>query len=234
MVDILEDPIVERPLEDLEIVKRETIEAPPEFATVFHESLTSRLKQINDKGLIPGKEANIMSNDPMQRKNKIIDDVRPPQIVEKGISRSNLYGYLSLEEGHGLLGATERFAARNSGRDKDELRREYPGEVLELKVDPANVYVADMGIINDIQDVMDRSGLPLERVAAVEGEDYWKNLLTLKDFLDWFQKEPGGYDWQPAAFIRQEGAPDSLPERVRLPEVLIPNPVPSEHIKVLA
>lgn len=235
MLDTQEAPITERPLEDLAIVKREIIESPPEFATVFHETLTDRLPQIDSEGLIPGKEANIMSNDLMQRKNKEIDEVRPPEIVEKGISRSNLYGYLSLEEGHGLMGATERFVARNAGRNKDELRQEHPGEVLELKVDPSKVYIADMGYINDIQDTMDRRrDLSLERVAAGWGEDYWKSVMTLKEFQEWFQKAPGEYDWQPSTYIRQEGAPDSLPETVRLPEVLIPTPVPPAHIRALS
>lgn len=234
MIDGQESTVVERPLEDLAIAKRETIDAPSEFATVFHETLTDRLQQIDNEGLIPGKEANIMSNDLMQRKNKAIDEVRPSEIVKKGVSRSNLYGYLSLKEGHGLMGATERFVTRNEGRSKEELRREYPGEALELKVDPSKVYVADMGYINDIQETMDRRrDLSLERIAAGWGEDYWKSLMTLKEFQEYFKKTPGEYDWEPAVYTKQDKTPDSLPESVRLPEVLIPSPVPQEHIRVI-
>jgi hypothetical protein len=57
--------------------------------------------------------------------------------------------------------------------------------------------------------------------------------MTLKDFLIWFKKPEDVDDYSLRAFTRKEGAPDSLPDSMMIPEVLIPKPVPPDNIRVL-
>lgn len=218
---------------ELQIVEREVINAPSSYVSVYHESKTNRLNQIEREGLVPGREPNIMDNYQMKRKNAAINQVRPANLIELGISRENLYAYPFLEYGHGLSGAPERFTDANKGRDKRQLERDFPGEVLEIKVDPEHAYVADMELINQIAYAIERSNKPLQEVARVYGKEYWSTLMSLKDFLTWFKKPEGVDDYSLRPFTRKEGAPDSLPDSMMIPEVLIPKPVPPDNIRVL-
>ncbi|MBP9822225.1 MAG: hypothetical protein KBC81_02135 [Candidatus Pacebacteria bacterium] len=190
----------------------------------------------------------------------------------------NIYAYPFLEIGNGLSGADQRFIKRdinNLKRDfqgfakyypdvlvrrgvKTEeeyiaqmndpayLKKEYPGEVLEMKVDPDKCYVGDMYFITLIME--DMRYFTEQEAVERNGKEYWKNLITLKDFLTWYRKpewaENGndienadqfkdGEDINTMDYCLLKGAPDGLPKGIREPEILIPQDIPQVHIRLV-
>ena len=269
------------------IKDRREIKAPPNYVSVFHETKKDFLEAINQEGLRVGpKSRNIGSSEAMARRNKMIDDHRPRNLIKMGISRiSCIYAYPFLECGHGLIGADQRFirhdpsslreefehALRNrdiykdfldywsrSGvntpdeyvarmTDPEFLRIIYPGEILELRVDPERCWVGDLEYITRIGDGVNR-GLSEAQAAEHQAPKYWKNLITLEDFLKWYRKpawaEDGNSikdaeqyrDGEPldtGGYYPLRGAPDSFPWRICQPEILIPENVPQEQIRLV-
>ncbi len=131
--------------------------------------------------------------------------------------------------------------------DPQYLKSQYPGEVIELKVDPKKAYVGDLEYITRIMEDM-RRGWTENEAAQQQAEEYWKNLVTLEDFLIWYKrpewaedgesiKDADNYrDGEPSGtseFCPIKGAPDSFPWRIQQPEILIPEDVPQEHIMLV-
>lgn len=127
------------------------------------------------------------------------------------------------------------------------LKSQYPGEVIEIKVDPQKCYVGDLEYITRIMENMHRGNSENE-AAQQQAEEYWRNLITLEDFLRWYRKpewaEDGNSikdaeeyeDGEPlgtSEFYRIKGTPDNFPWRIYQPEILIPEDIPQEHIRLV-
>lgn len=152
----------------------------------------------------------------------------------------------------GKLGVTtaEEYVVKLT--DPEWLRSQYPGEVLEMKVDPEKCYVADVDYINQ---VAQNEGIARERGYSTDEGDakkyyeaYWKNVVSLLDFLTWYRRgeldnESDGIKDADAyrdsnlylgnRFYPIKGAPNDLPDEFVTPEILIPEDVPQEHIRVV-
>ncbi len=263
------------------ILERTEIIAPENFVTVFHETKTENLQFIDRDGLtINTGNKNIGKAEVMARRNRMIDELRPETLKEQGISReSNIFAYPFLEEGHGLIGADQRFVKRDEKMLRDEfeilqkhkpdylkelgtntpeefikkrtdpeyLKSQYPGEVLEMKVDPKKCHVGDLEYITQIADHIYR-GLEESEAIQRQAKKYWGNVITLEDFLKWYRKpewnddgnsirDAGKYkDGNPimtGGYSLLEEAPDNLPLDIHQPEILIPENVPQNHIKLV-
>lgn len=263
------------PLSTLGIAERKEIDAPEGYVSVFHETRTEALSDIDIHGLRADSESN-MGGGPVSYKNDCIDQDRPERFIKLGVSRSsNTYAYPFLAEGHGLYGADQRFITRERTQldqqyealrkygaevlssmgvtaadeyaakmqDPEYLREKYPGEVLELEVDPATCFVGDLVQVTRIFDGIDRWGFE-----KGDAKGYWESLITLEDFLKWFKKpewsEDGnsvkdakqfrdGEQANPGEYCPVAGAPDNFLWSIMQPEILIPDNVPQEHIRVV-
>lgn len=259
------------------ILERESIEAPQGFVSVFHETTEDRLSQIDAEGLRISSASNIGGSE-MNKRNALVDEFRPKELKDMGVSRSNIFAYPYLEYGHGLLGADQRYVKK----DRDDLEREfelhkkyspeyleklktkdldsyiakvtnleylrsqYSGEILEMKVDPKNCYVGDMEFITRIFDDIKR-GWSEKESAENQANYYWRGIVTLENFIRWYavpKWAENGNDIQDVQMFKEEpyiaggfhllrGAPGNLPAKFDNPEILIPQDVPQELIRVL-
>ena len=131
--------------------------------------------------------------------------------------------------------------------DPEYLKSEYPGEVVEMKVDPEKTYVGDLEYITRIMDDMSRGWSEHEAVQN-QAKEYWGNLITLEDFFKWYKKPEwaedsnsikdgddykNGEPWSNAGFYLIKDAPDNLPSMIHQPEILIPENIPQDHIKLV-
>lgn len=131
--------------------------------------------------------------------------------------------------------------------DPEYLKSQYPGEVVEIKVDPQKCYVGDLEYITRILEDMHR-GRSESEAAQQQAEEYWKNVITLEDFLRWYRKpewaEDGNSikdadqyrDGEPlwtGEFYPIKGAPENSPRLIHQPEILIPEDIPQGHIKLV-
>ncbi len=131
--------------------------------------------------------------------------------------------------------------------DPDSLKMQYPGEILEMKVDPKNCYVADLEYITRIMDDIQRGWTESEAL-SYQGEIYWKQIISLEDFLKWYKKPEwtqdgnnikdsekyeNGEPLDTFSFCLLKGAPENLPKAILTPEILIPQNIPQEYIKVV-
>lgn len=128
-------------------------------------------------------------------------------------------------------------------RDPDYLREQHPGEILELKIDPTKSFVGDLVEVTNAFTDIDRWG----NEPGI-GKYYWETVISLEDFLKWYKKAEWasdgnsvkdakdfkyGDDATPQAYCPLAGAPDGLPVTINQPEILIPDNVPQEHIKLV-
>ncbi len=154
--------------------------------------------------------------------------------TEKGRQLLQEYGINSLED----------FITHRT--DPEKLRNDYPGEVIEMKVDPERCYVGDLEHVTRIMEDMSR-GLSEKEALSQQAEQYWLKLISLADFLRWYRKpewSDNGEDivnaedyqeepWLATGFHLLKGAPDNLPTEITTPEILIPEDVPQAHIKLV-
>lgn len=261
------------------LLERQEIIASPNFVSVFHETKTELLPSIDQDGLKVSTETkNIGEHGTIQRRNTLINALRPEKLKVKGVSRNNIFAYPFLEHGHGLLGADQRFIKRDEYNlrntfqhyqkyspdflkklgtataeeyirkmtDPEYLKSEYPGEVIEMKVDPEQCYVGDLHYITLIME--DMQWFTEQKAIERNGKKYWDNLVTLKDFLAWYKKpeyaENGndiqnpeqfkdGDDVNTMMYCLLKDAPDILPKEIKDPEILIPQDIPQNHIKLI-
>lgn len=128
-------------------------------------------------------------------------------------------------------------------QDPVYLRQEYPGEILELKVDPAQCVVGDLTEVTNLFSDIGRWGFE-----KGDAKKYWTSLVTLSDFLKWYKKPEWSDDGNsvkdagqfrdgkhamPERYCPIAGAPDNFPEYISQPEILIPDNVPQEHIRLV-
>ncbi|KXK08598.1 MAG: hypothetical protein UZ21_OP11001000588 [Microgenomates bacterium OLB22] len=132
--------------------------------------------------------------------------------------------------------------------DPDHLRSVYPGEVVELMVDPAACFVGDLEYFNRISDDVNMRGIPEDRSARDHGSDYWENCISLVDFLRWYRKPEymsdgrtirdgdmyrDGVPFGTGDYLPIKGTPTTFPWSFNCPEILIPGEVPQEHIRLI-
>ena len=82
----------------------------------------------------------------------------------------------------------------------------------------------------------------------IQAEEYWGNLITLEDFLRWYRKPEWAEDGNSikdaeeykrgeplgtSEFYLIKGAPDNFPWRIHQPEILIPENIPQEYIRLM-
>jgi hypothetical protein len=280
MDDLLVDVRERKPRWRESIRDRREILAPPGYISVYHETKEEFIPAIDREGLRVGTESNFAAPGAMRRQNMIMDEIRPKELRELGISRHGLYAYPYLEEGNGLGGAAKRHVRPDRQRltwryesfaeykpsylqklgvttveeyitkmtEPDYLRSTYPGEIIELKVDPKTCYVGDMEYIARITDDMRMRGLPEDEAAREQAQEYWSTLVTLEDFLTWYRKPEyeadgetirnshlyrDGIPYSASEYLPIKGAPEHLPLSINTPEILIPGSVPQEHIRLV-
>jgi len=223
------------------ILTRDKIEAPANFVSVFHETKEEFIESIDKGGLkLDTETKNIGDSDEMVLRNRLIDKYRPKKLQQFGVSRQNIYAYPYLEHGHGLGGAANKFA-----KDHRRFQREQPGEILELKVDPAKCYIGRMEYITNIHADIAQGLLPEEEAIEFWAKEYWDQIITLQDFLKWYKKpefdeegepiNPQDYKVEPVRdiFYLLKDAPEELAQQIEIPEILIPEDIPQKHIKVV-
>jgi hypothetical protein len=114
-------------------------------------------------------------------------------------------------------------------RDPLYLKKEYPGEVLELKVDPLHTFVADLGLYTDIAYDVKVQGRKYETGDAT---NYWGSVVTLDDFRKWYSRPLEASDNR-SPYLKKQNAPSGLPDQITSPEILIPSVVLPTYIRVL-
>lgn len=133
--------------------------------------------------------------------------------------------------------------------DPNYLRSRYPGEVLELMVDPEACFVGDGEYFNRVSEDLKMGRIPSETVTRTHGKEYWENGISLADFLRWYRRPEymsdgktirDGHVYQDKVLFasnqyrRLKGAPTHYPSSFIFPEILIPGSVPQEHIRLVA
>lgn len=128
--------------------------------------------------------------------------------------------------------------------DPERLKQEYPGEVLELKVDAKHCFVGDLTQVSNIFEGIHKWGYE-----PGDAKRYWEQMMTLEDFLRWYKKPEWAADGNNLASPEQfrdgeqasagdycpiVGAPEHLPYLINQPELLIPEDVPQEYIKLVS
>ncbi|MBP9762799.1 hypothetical protein KBD34_04250 [Patescibacteria group bacterium] len=127
------------------------------------------------------------------------------------------------------------------------LKSQYPGEILEMKVDPKQAFVGDLEYITKIEDSRSH-GMSEDEAVEYQAKEYWKHLVSLEEFLKWYKKPEWAEDGQSIkdpetykdgapfgtmGFYLIKGAPDHLPRQIDQPEILIPQDIPQEYIKLV-
>ena len=129
----------------------------------------------------------------------------------------------------------------------DYLRATYPGEVLELKINPDKAVVIDLDEFTNIASDRRRGWLTdTEMHEAVT--NYWAQAMTLSDFRRWYKvpeylsddnniKDSSDFKYGDGVIAGWpslvKGAPESLPSQIHVPEILIAGSVPAEHMRLL-
>lgn len=141
------------------------------------------------------------------------------------------------------MGVTSADEYATKMQDPDYLKQEHPGEIVELKVDPARCFVGDLTRVTNVFDGINRWGFE-----PGDARGYWESLVTLEDFLKWYKKpewaEDGnsvkdagqfreGEQANPGEYCPIAGAPDNFPWSIMQPEILIPDNVPQERIRLI-
>jgi hypothetical protein len=204
------------------ILKRREIIAPPGFVSVFHETSDESIQEIDRKGLMINTEIKSEDKSMAMKLSEIIDKFRPDALKSFGISRNNIYAH-PVSDDDKVIGN---------------------GKLLELKVDPRKCYVGDMNIITDIAFNFRKT----DKVRTLSKE-YWDNLITLDIFLRWYKKaetaegsetikNPEEFkDDEPTftegRFYLLKNGSDDYPSYIDNPEVLIPQNIPQQHIRVV-
>lgn len=131
--------------------------------------------------------------------------------------------------------------------DPAYLQSQYPGEVVEAKVDPSTCYVGDLDYITRIMEDL-RTQHPGDAVVRDTIKKYWEDIMSLDEFLKWYRKPEWAQDGDTiqdadqyrdgepldtASFYPLVGAPEHLPWRIHQPEILVPTPIPAEHIRLV-
>jgi hypothetical protein len=141
------------------------------------------------------------------------------------------------------MGVTTADEYARKMQDPAYLKEVHPGEVLELKVDPTRCFVGNLTDVTNLFTNINRWGFE-----PGDAKSYWDSLITLEDFLKFYKKAEWAEDnnsvkspeqfrdgdqASPGEYCPIAGAPDDYPWSIMQPEILIPDDVPQEHIRVV-
>ncbi len=260
------------------ILQRSEIVAPQNFVSVFHETKEELLPTIDREGLKINVEAKNIGGGMVKRNAIIDkfrpEELKIKGITRDSIYGYLFleYGHGLMGADRRFIKRDERVLRdefesaqkynpeflKEFGVDtpseyiskitnKEYLKSRYPGEILELKVDPQKSYVGDLEYITRIMDDINR-GVSEDDAIQQQAKEYWKNLITLEDFLKFYKKpewakdgnsikDANDYkDGEPLGtgeFYPIKGTPDNFPWCIHQPEVLIPDDIPQKHIKLI-
>ena len=268
------------------ILGRKKIEAPPHYVSVYHEMLTSAIESVDKKGLVSAEKGGLGGDKRMRKRNELLDKHRPSYYKNLSRFGVFAYPYLEEGHGlfgadqrfikkdeEELREEFERFVSFDPKwlaelgvstpeeyvakmKDPEYLREQYPGEVLEMKVDPNTAAVGDMRSITEIESMV-RRGESEEEAVEFEAKYYWGGMVLLKDFLKWYRKPEYAEDGNTIIDEEMYENPDSIsstgycilkgapghylegeaqlnwPEKIHQPEILIEGSIPQKHLRVL-
>jgi hypothetical protein len=130
--------ILHREHEAESIRNRDTIDAPPNFVSVYHETRLDALDDIDTYGLQYDTENSNFMDSPQNKEgvlaslNKTLEKLRPDWAKKAGLDRRQvIYGYLDLETGHGMGGYADEAFSDRKHQDTFETMRKYGPETLE-------------------------------------------------------------------------------------------------------
>jgi hypothetical protein len=224
------------------IYNRKEIRAPSNYVSVYHVTEPEFLPAIEEGGLRSGVVSKYMGKDQAVKYNKvndILDEARPQYLRSLGISRRNLYALVGLKNGEWVSRSIKRFTEGIADQTADHR------EVLELKIDPEKCWVVDA---EDYEYLCDRLTSP--EIVKKFPSQYWEGAMLLKDFLKYYAvadfdktgqqitdsddfAEPEMISRYSGHYYKRKGAPAGLPDFYAKPEILIPEDVPQEHIRVM-
>ncbi len=196
------------------IRNRESIEAPPNYVSVYHETRGKFLDDIDHYGLQYDVEAkNFSVSGKITQLNRLLREARPDAIKETGLDRENVvFGYLDIQKGHGMGGfADEKF---NDPKHQDAFKtlQEYTPDALtktgvttweqwkdrSLEEIQSNENTAgailelkvdpEKCYVGDLRIIEDQRYPGLTEETIKEGyRQYWRNVVSLKDLLQWYK-----------------------------------------------
>jgi hypothetical protein len=201
-------------------LRKPEIVAPADYVSVYHGTKAESLPFIAQYGLLPMATGRYRHG----RADKVLDDNRPAAVAGLGLSRESVFA------------------------EPSKLNRQFGDETnLELKVDPEQCYVVNSELVTEVQLAQERGH---DESAAAKAEAYWESLVRLDTFLASYHQQPAysEADIQAEAedpeeadsmrrtyalgWHRNEGAAENLPEVISFPEVLVPENIPPEHIRI--
>jgi hypothetical protein len=127
-----------------------------------------------------------------------------------------------------------------------------PGELFGFDVDPNMVIVADMGIITRLAEMIEREAKmnvknfnedninELENSEEIISDvrdgsiDYWKSVMTLKNFLENYEKRGLYYEKtrkNDSNRLRKDIR--HAPKRIEFPEILVPYDIPADQLDIV-
>ncbi len=176
-----------------------------EYEIVYHESFQKHLESILCEGILP----NVHANHEAKLAYQWTDNYRLDWQIGIGLSRSNsIFCFPDLEFGNGFTTS-------------------YKSIYLELRVDPKKCFVGEMETVTEV--FMRNSDI---KRAIVFASSYWEDMITLKDFIRYYEKKISYHD-ESLAFYRRKSAPDELLGEFRIPEVLVPYRINPKDVKLV-
>lgn len=187
---------------------------------VFHVTSSESLGSIQNLGLLPDPERG--SFPAWRETERLVDEMRPDNIIDMNISRSN--GVFA----HPYAEAISRYSM---GMHK--VTHNAQPIVVEVDIDPQQALVADAYLLNEVQTHVQHALIhdqDMHTEAAMgHAKAYWKETLSLADFRQYYVPEhtPHG-----STYVRSDDAPGYLPYHMISPEVIIPGPVDPKKLKL--
>lgn len=198
--------------------RKEFSEVPENFVSVYHQVFDKSIPTIDNEGLKPlsdQKLEDIRGGEERIHQDQIIDSIRPEFLKEAGISRFNIFAYPVSPNIKTYFGSQT---------------------VVECKVDPKTSYVLEMTeytessyrLKNEISYLKTNGQeFDLDERIRIWFSHYWEKVASLEDFYKYYE-----FNNREDRFIRKNDAPDSLPKYFNEPEVLIPEAISQEHIRI--
>jgi hypothetical protein len=228
------------------LYKKEFSEIPEGYVSVFHE--VKDMGEIGKEGLktldkiIDKILQNTEDKEQKEWVARVIDEVRPSNLKQAGISRFNIFAYPDNPKVMGsYFGRHKILEILVDPRKCYVLEMDKYGRAwddLNLELSKANSKVAaeynnDLTLIKSnteefrIKIAEERAKINREEVLkkACIDNGYWDSAVTLEDFNKYYEKSD-------LDFKKRKDAPENLPLKFSEPEVLIPEDIPIKHIKL--
>jgi hypothetical protein len=182
--------------------------APDHWVSVYREASIEELVRIASHGVCsPSPD---VRHPEMRQEMELLDKFRPPQVVEKGVSRLKaIYASPTPETPH------------------LSFRRERA--ILEMRVDPEAGYVGEMDFITALIPFMNAHGRGLEKYQGAFRR-YWDSVIPLGAFTKHYKPRAtdDGMQW-----VRKSG-PSVMPKTFFSPEIMVMSPaISKQHVRIV-